>query len=698
MSQFKSQTALTLLIILVMISLIILTIPGCSSQNKIPPEIDKYSTEWPLANMDYSNTRATENSGITSQNIDELGIAWTFDIPGVGEWGASATNPLILDDTVYLQDLKSNVYAFDLETGDLKWKKEYDLNNFGPNGPAVGWGKLFIIKGRYDITALDIKNGDEIWTTRLSDIESTGIDIQLVAYNNLVYASTVPGSSNANFYTGGGMGIIYALDQKTGDIRWEFNTIDSEDIWGNPEVNSGGGAWYPPAIDVETGIMYWGTGNPAPWPGTEAFPNGSSRPGDNLYTNSMLALDSATGELLWYNQVLPHDLFDLDFQTSPILTSATINNKETQIVIGSGKLGKVYAFDRQTGEIYWETPVGQHQNDDLEAVPAGTTVRIFPGPLGGVETPMSLSGGILYVPVVDLFGDYTPSSFDFTTFNIGEGTGELIALDVSTGQQLWSKQLDSINIGGATVVNDLVFTSTMSGMIYAFDKTSGDKLWEYQAPGGINGWPAVSKDFIVFPMGLGPAPKLIAFQIGKATGTTTATSTPATTTTSQTTTITSVEFQADGIISPGEYKYQQKYGDYELYWFNDEENIYVGMKARTTGFVALGIQPGSGMLNADIIFSIVKDGQAEIYDMFSTGIWGPHPQDTALGGTTDITVFGGTEENGYTTIEFKRTLTTSDRYDNPLSKGNNTIIWAYGYSDDLNIQHSTRGYGVIVID
>jgi outer membrane protein assembly factor BamB len=189
-----------------MLSLAIITVTGCSSSSSIPPEVDKYNTEWPLANMDYSNTRATEYSGITSENISDLGIAWTFDIPGVGEWGASATNPLILDDTVYLQDLKSNVYAFELSTGNLKWKKEYDLNNFGPNGPAVGWDKLFIIKGRYDITALNIENGNEIWTTRLSDIESTGIDIQLIAYNNLVYASTVPGSSNADFYTGGGMG------------------------------------------------------------------------------------------------------------------------------------------------------------------------------------------------------------------------------------------------------------------------------------------------------------------------------------------------------------------------------------------------------------------------------------------------------------------------------------------------------------
>ncbi len=309
---------------------------------------------------------------------------------------------------------------------------------------------------------------------------------------------------------------------------------------------------------------------------------------------------------------------------------------------------------------------------------------------------MALSDGILYVPVVNLFGDYTPTGFDPTTFNIGAGTGELIALDAATGNQLWSQSFDSINVGAATVVNDLVFTSTMSGMIYAFDKTSGDKVWEYQAPGGINGWPAVSKDYILFPMGLGQTPQLLAFKIGAATGTTTSTSTS--TITSETSTVTGTAFLADGIISTGEYAHQQTYGSYELYWSNDAEYIYVGMKAKTTGFVALGIQPGFAMQDADIIFGIVKDGQAEIYDMFSTGTWGPHPLDTALGGTSDITVFGGTEENGYTTIEFKRALNTNDEYDNPLNSGNNKIIWAFGTSDDLNIQHSTRGSGAIVLD
>jgi glucose dehydrogenase len=510
----KSKIIYTLLgwiLVLVLLSSVAGS-PGCKTRNSVPPELIKYADQWPATNRDYGNTRATQNSAINSQTVRKLNISWTFALKGFSEWGAAATNPLILNNIIYFQDLKSNVFALDLGTGQLLWEKEYDLDNFGPNGPAVGWDKLFVTKGHYEVSALNIKNGQEIWSTKLSDMTNVGIDIQLIAYNNKVYVSTVPGTTNEDFYTGGGHGEIYALAQNTGKVVWKFNTVDSEDIWGNPKVNSGGGAWYPPAIDISTGIIYWGTGNPAPTPGTEEFPNGSSRPGPNLCSDSMLALDSNTGKLLWYKQAKPHDLFDLDFQSSPILATATIDGKQTKIVIGSGKLGKVYAFDRENGKIYWETPVGQHQNDDLTELPAGTTT-VLPGPDGGVLTPMALDGKILYVPLINHSGDYTPAEFIESTYDEKAGTGELVTLDISTGQPLWSKSFKSTVIGGATVVNDLVFTSTLDGMIYALDKKTGQDVWSYQSPGGINGWPAVSGDSIIFPIGLGPKAQLITFRI-----------------------------------------------------------------------------------------------------------------------------------------------------------------------------------------
>ncbi|MEJ2047606.1 MAG: PQQ-binding-like beta-propeller repeat protein, partial [Dehalococcoidia bacterium] len=315
-------------------------VAGCSSpKSNIPSEIGDYQHDWPTANCAYDNTRATTDSLISRDNVPTLGLAWSIDITGIGEWGGMASNPIILGDKVYCQDLKSNTYAIDLKSGELLWKKEYNQDSFGPNGPAIGWDKLFVPKGHYEVAALDLENGNELWSTRLSDIETLGIDIQLTAFNEMVYVSTVPGTSNADFYTGGNIGIIYALDQETGAVSWQFSTVDSEDVWGNPGINSGGGAWFPPAIDTGTGIMYWGIANPAPFPGTEDFPNGSSRPGPNLYSDSIVALDSKDGKLIWYNQVKPHDLFDLDFQGSPILTSAQINGRETEIVIATGKLG-----------------------------------------------------------------------------------------------------------------------------------------------------------------------------------------------------------------------------------------------------------------------------------------------------------------------------------------------------------------------
>ncbi len=698
MKYLKSKPISSVYMVLLCFTIICLGVLGCSVSKDLPPETSKYRSEWVSANRDYSNTRATNDSAINSQNVSSLGVSWSFDFPAVGEWGAAATNPLIANGIVYLQDLRSNVFAIDLETGNLIWKKDYDLGSLGPNGPAIGWDKLFITKGPYDIAALDLETGVEIWSTRLFQVETVGIDIQLTAYKNMVYVSTVPGTSNVDFYTGGGVGIIYALDQKTGKVIWSFSTVDSEDIWGNPAVNSGGGAWYPPAIDTNTGAMYWGVGNPAPWPGTMDFPNATSRPGPNLYTNSILALDSSDGELLWYKQVKPHDLFDLDFQLSPILGNALIGGKTTEVVISSGKLGIVYAFDRKTGDIYWETTVGLHQNDDLQEIPADTTTRVFPGPQGGVLTPMALSNGIVYVPVVNLFGDYTATSFVVDTFDIGAGTGEFLALDVNTGNVLWKKDFDSITIGGATVVNDIVFTSTLDGKIYAFDKNGGDLAWEFQAPGGINGWPAVSDNFVVVPVGMGPQPQLIAFELGKAVAIPGPSQPTSPTTPTTPDEGASRPFQADGVISQGEYGHQEVYGDYELFWRNDGTTLSMGMKAKTTGFVAVAIQPGSQMKNADIILGLVRDGVVEVYDLYSTGNFGPHPQDTELGGTNDVAVYGGREDGEYTIIEFQRAITTNDEYDHPINNGINKIIWAYSKSDDLQIKHSVRGYGEIIID
>ncbi len=478
----------------------------------IPTEISQNAKDWPLPNKDYNNSRATTDSTINSSNVSSLGVAWASPIPGSAVFGAAATMPIIMGNTVYYQDLKNNVIALDFSTGAVKWKKIYDTPNIGPNGIAVGYGKIFATADPYDFVALDMTSGNELWRTAISKSDIIGTDMQPIVYGGKVFVSTVPGVGIGNYYVGGAYGTIYALDQQTGKILWTWDTVDSPELWGNKAVNSGGGSWYPPSVDTKTGSIFWGIGNPAPYPGTAAFPNGSSHPGNNLYTDSAVSLDSATGKLNWYNQVLSGDIMDHDFMISPILATADIKGTQTEIVIGAGKMGQVVAFDRKTGTQLWNVKVGKHQNDNLTAFPAGPATTVFPGFYGGVETPMAYANGIVYVPVVNLSADFTP--FTATSASFNSGTGDLIALDVNTGNMLWDKTFQSLNVGGATVVNDLVFTATYDGTILALNAKTGDQVWTYKAPGAINAWPSISGDTLIWPVGLGSVPSMIAFKLG----------------------------------------------------------------------------------------------------------------------------------------------------------------------------------------
>ena len=485
--------------------------PSATPVSAVPPEVTQYAKDWPLPNKDYNNSRATTDSTITSANVNTLGVAWASAITGTGYFGAASTMPIIMGNTVYYQDTKNNITAIDKTTGKILWQKIYNTPNIGPNGIAIGWGKIFTEADPYDMVALDM-NGNELWRTNISQLNIIGIDMQPTVYGGQVLISTVPGVGISSYYAGGAYGTLYSLDEQTGKVTWSWVTVDSTILWGNASVNSGGGSWYPPAIDQKTGLQFWGISNPAPFTGTAAFPNGSSRPGNNLYTDSMVAVDSATGELQWYNQVLQHDILDHDFQIGPILATAAVNGTSTDIVIGAGKLGKVVAFDRKTGTQIWNVAVGKHQNDTQATYPDSPATTVFPGTYGGVESPMAYANGIIYVPVVNLSTSVTGSTDTSDSFN--NGNGELVALDVNTGNVLWDKQLPSLDVGGATVVNDLVFTATFDGTIYAFNATTGNQVWTYKGPGGINSWPSISGDTLVWPVGLGSVPSVLAFKLG----------------------------------------------------------------------------------------------------------------------------------------------------------------------------------------
>jgi outer membrane protein assembly factor BamB len=470
--------------------------------NGTPPDVLASASSWPLPNKDYNNSRYSSESLVTARQVENLSVIWTCPVSGI------ASNPIILDNRVFFQDLDSNVVALELSTGKVVWKKIYNRSVLGPNGIAAGYGKVFFPAGRYELAALDITTGNEIWRTNLSDKATVSISIQPLVHGSTVYVSTVAGGEGVKANPGGGKGTIFALDQQTGAIRWSFETVDSPDLWGNPAVNYGGGSYQTPGLDPARNLIFFGTANGGPSPGTEQYPGGSSRPGPNLYTNSMLAIRTDTGALAWATQVYPHDLFNYGMSIPPLLAREEINGISQDIVIAAGKTGRVYAMTRPTGAILWETVVGTHLNDQLAGLPPGTT-RVWPGGDGGVETPMAYASGMVYVPVIDMYADFTPSSL--TPQNFPDATGELVALDASSGKIVWNRHLPSACIGGATVVNDLVFTGTYDGNLTAYDRVTGEEVWRFKCTPGITGWVSASGSVLVTVGGINETPSLLAF-------------------------------------------------------------------------------------------------------------------------------------------------------------------------------------------
>ncbi len=496
-----------------------------------PSEVTAAASAFPSPNGNYSNTRAVGGK-INAANIGTLEQAWSFPLAGESTFGVFSSNPVVTADTVYLQDINSNVMAIERATGKLKWEKKFDKATTGPNGVAIGGG-MVVAGTATSAFALDAATGELKWEKEIVRQSSEGVDMAPLVWNDTVIISSVPGASLSNFYGGGGKGIVYALDLATGKEKWQFDTT-TDDLWGNAKVNSGGGLWQTPSVD-DDGNVYIAVANPGPWPGTKEFPNGSSRKGDNLYTNSLVVLDGKTGERKWHWQALPHDLRDWDLHLGPILADFTIDGKERPVVVLGGKMGTVYVVDRETHELIWKADVGKHTPEagaadgkgkpdqdgpDRNAPFTTFPVTVYPGWLGGIETAMAVSDGVIYVPVNNLCsvylrqGNFTEGSelCDFAT-----SSGELVALDGATGKQLWKKDLDTQNYGGATVVNDVVVTVTFDGVIHAFNKKDGTEVWTEQLPAQSNSTPAIAEDVIVqgagFASAPGQSPQVVAYKL-----------------------------------------------------------------------------------------------------------------------------------------------------------------------------------------
>jgi outer membrane protein assembly factor BamB len=507
-----------------------------------PPEVTSAAAEFPTPNGDLANTRATHGS-IDSGNVKQLGVAWTVPITATGTFGGYASTPIIADGVAYTQDLNSNVEAINVQSGKILWKKAYDAPDVGPNGLAIGYGRIYGATSDFAF-ALDAKTGAEVWqSAKLTRNANEGIDMAPAVYNDTVYISTVPGNAKS-FYKGNGVGVVWALDAKTGAKKWTFDTVPT-DLW-DPKytsVNSGGGLWHPPAFDAQ-GRMFIDIANPAPFLGTAAKPWGSSRPGPNLYTATVAQLDPNTGKLIWHYQTIEHDVYDWDLQLPPIV--GDVGGKET--VFSAGKMGYVYATDPESGKLLWKTAVGKHNGHDGDPALAlkeqfsklpKLPVTVYPGILGGVETQMAYADGTIYAPIVDLGVTFETQSKPKLDFEHGEG--EMVALNASDGSIKWTAKFPTPAYGGATVSKDLVFTTTFDGTLYALSRDDGHTVWSTKMPAGTNATVAIAGDTLVtaasYPLAKTQKPQIIAYRLGAkgATQTTTAAA-PAPTTTAATTT------------------------------------------------------------------------------------------------------------------------------------------------------------------
>jgi alcohol dehydrogenase (cytochrome c) len=473
---------------------------------------------WPYPDGDLANTRVAPGSVISAANVSSLREAWAFKLTGlnlptaIAAVGALTAPPVVQDGVVYLQDQDSNVYALALATGKLKW--EYPANvpitsGPGPDGVAVADGAVY---GETPTSAfaLNATTGKTMWVdSSLLNSGQGAFEIQPQVADGRVYLASAYGS-------GSGGGVLLALNASNGALLWKFNTV----IGARPGVQAlgvgSGGAWEPPLVGTD-GSVTFGIGNPY-----QSIGQAVAHPSRQLYTDSEVNLDAATGQLRWYYQAVPNDFADHDLQSSPIAT--TIGG--VPVIIAGGKVGIVYALNAQTGALLWKTPVGEHNghdNDSRLLLSHQLTIKypytLAPGPLGGILSNMAVADGSVYVATNDVPIIYASPSDVLGSKTAGGESGEIEALSLATGHVEWDVKVDTLPLGAATVSNDLVLTTLYNGTLLALNRATGAIVYQHQLPTSTNAPISVFGNTILVPAG-GPKtktgggnPQLVAYTV-----------------------------------------------------------------------------------------------------------------------------------------------------------------------------------------
>jgi len=489
-------------------------------------------------NGNYSQTRYYPASQINASNVHKLRPAWIFQTEIVE---TMETSPIVVNGIMYVTTAFSHAYALDAKTGAEIWHYKHNMGPIttfccGPNNRGVAVYDDMVYLGTLDakLVALDAKTGKVVWEQQIADPE--------LGYSETMAPTAVNGKiligTNGGEY--GIRGFVKAYDAKSGELMWTFNTIpeDSVGVWathdatgrdmlrdidaekkalaemGDPYETLGGGVWQNPAVDLETNRIYFVVGNPSP------DLDGSLRPGDNLYTDSLVAVDLETGEYVCHFQYIAHDVWDLDAVSPPILTDVVDDDGNALPgVLHGGKTGYVYVHDRENCELirFSDPMVSQEGRWTL---PTAEGARMLPGANGGVEwSPMAIDPTQRLAYAINL---HQPMTYHVESTPYPEGKlwlggafkvipseeqwGNVTAVDYDTGKIRWKVKTPQPMIGGVlATAGGLVFTGEGNGQFKAYDSASGSVLWSFQAGAGVNAPPSSytvdGKQYIVVAAG-----------------------------------------------------------------------------------------------------------------------------------------------------------------------------------------------------
>ncbi|HEY2578300.1 MAG TPA: PQQ-binding-like beta-propeller repeat protein, partial [Streptosporangiaceae bacterium] len=362
------------------------------------------------------------------------------------------------------------------------------------------------------VFALSAATGKPTWVdSNLLNSGQGAFEIQPQVADGRVYLASAYGS-------GPGGGVLMALSAATGRQLWKFSTLL---VPGKGEQSLGvgsGGAWETPLVESD-GSVTFGVGNPY-----QSIASAIAHPSRQLYTDSAVNLDAATGKLRWYYQAVPDDFKDYDLQASPI--SASIGG--APVILTAGKMGYVYALNARSGALLWKTPVGEHNghdNDSALALAHKLKIKLpytmLPGSLGGVLSNLAVADGSVYVATLDVpIAATTLKSVDGDKSG-GSATGEVEALSLATGKVEWDTKVPTLPLGAATVSNGLVFTTLFSGALIALNRSTGAIVYRHQLPTSANSPIDVFGNTVLVPAGgprtssssSGGNPQLVAYTV-----------------------------------------------------------------------------------------------------------------------------------------------------------------------------------------